>query len=82
MLKRGFAKHCPVCGQGHLFRQWVRMVDRAAPVAACDFQRVPGHWLGSWFLNICVAQTVVVLMLIVGVAIDLSRSAHGAPHDR
>jgi hypothetical protein len=29
---------------------------------------VPGHWLGSWFLNICVVQTVVVLVLLIGVA--------------
>jgi len=67
ILRRGFVKHCPVCGQGHLFRQWVRMVD-ACPRCGLRFRRVPGHWLGSWFLNICVAQTVVVLILIIGVA--------------
>jgi uncharacterized protein (DUF983 family) len=67
VLRRGFAKHCPVCGQGHLFRQWLRMVPEC-PRCGLHFQRVPGHWLGSWFLNVCVVQTVVVLTLIVGVA--------------
>jgi hypothetical protein len=31
------------------------------------FLRIPGQWLGSWFLNICLAQTVVVLILLLGV---------------
>ncbi len=32
------------------------------------FTRISGHWLGSWFLNVCVAQTAVVLILFIGVA--------------
>jgi hypothetical protein len=39
------------------------------PRCGLHFQRLPGHWLGSWFLNICLVQTVVVLILIVGVAV-------------
>ena len=31
--------------------------------------REPGQWLGSWFLNVVLAQTVVVLILIVGVGV-------------
>jgi hypothetical protein len=37
------------------------------PRCGLVFARVPGQWLGSWFLNICLAQTVVVLILILGV---------------
>ncbi len=33
------------------------------------FGRLPGHWLGSWFLNVCVVQAAVVLVLVVGVGI-------------
>jgi len=40
----------------------------ACPRCGLHFQRVPGHWLGSWFLNVCVVQTVVVMVLIIGVA--------------
>jgi hypothetical protein len=37
------------------------------PTCGLTFERVPGQWLGSWFLNVCLAQTVVVLILILGV---------------
>lgn len=67
LLRRGFTRHCPVCGQGHLFRHWVRMAP-ACPRCGLRFARIPGHWLGSWFLNICVVQFVVVLVLVIGVA--------------
>lgn len=67
-MRRGFLKHCPVCDQGHLFRQWVRMVE-VCPRCGLHFRRLPGHWLGSWFINICVTQTALVLVLIIGVAV-------------
>jgi uncharacterized protein (DUF983 family) len=67
MLKRAARKHCPVCNQGHLFRRWVAMADEC-PECGLRFRRAPGQWLGSWFLNICVAQVAVGLVLIVGVA--------------
>ena len=44
------------------------MVD-ACPRCGLVFRRVDGQWLGSWFLNICVAQAAVALALIIGVAI-------------
>jgi hypothetical protein len=44
------------------------MVDEC-PRCGLRFRRVEGQWLGSWFLNICVAQAAVALALIVGVAI-------------
>jgi uncharacterized protein (DUF983 family) len=68
MLRRGARKHCPVCNQGHLFRGWVAMAE-ACPHCGLLFRRAPGQWLGSWFLNICVAQMAVALVLIVGVAV-------------
>jgi hypothetical protein len=43
-------------------------MEVSCPRCGLVFGRVPGHWLGSWFLNICVAQTAVVLILILGVA--------------
>jgi uncharacterized protein (DUF983 family) len=67
MLRRAAARRCPVCGAGGLFRHWVRMVP-ACPCCGLRFRRVDGHWLGSWFLNVCVVQTVVVGVLVIGVA--------------
>lgn len=68
VLRRGLAKHCPVCGQGHLFRHWLWMLPEC-PRCGLRFRRVPGHWLGSWFLNVCLVQTVIVLILVIGVAV-------------
>lgn len=67
LLRRGIRRRCPVCGQGGLFRQWVRMAP-SCPRCGLVFGRISGHWLGSWFLNVCVVQTAVVLILIIGVA--------------
>ncbi len=44
------------------------MVD-VCPRCGLHFRRLPGHWLGSWFINICVTQTALVLVLIIGVAV-------------
>jgi len=68
MLRRGLSRRCPVCGHGRLFRRWVCMVD-ACPRCGLRFERSPGQWLGSWFLNIVLAQVAVVGVLIAGVAI-------------
>lgn len=68
LLRRGLRRRCPVCGGGGLFREWVRMVT-ACPTCGLIFGRIPGHWLGSWFLNVCAVQAVVLAVLIVGVGL-------------
>lgn len=68
LLKRGMLRRCPVCAQGRLFHRWVVMVP-ACPRCGLMFRREPGQWLGSWFLNVCVVQTVVILILAVGVGV-------------
>lgn len=68
LLRRGATKRCPVCGQGHLFRQWVRMAP-SCPRCGLGFARAPGQWLGSWFINVCVVQTVVIGVLAIGVGV-------------
>lgn len=35
------------------------------PRCGLRFQRVPGQWLGSWFINICLAQ-VLALGIVLG----------------
>ncbi|MCX7619990.1 MAG: DUF983 domain-containing protein [Acidimicrobiales bacterium] len=68
MLKRGITRRCAVCGQGRLFRCWLRMVP-ACPRCGFVFRRAPGQWLGSWFLSICFVQAVIVVVLIVAVGL-------------
>lgn len=40
----------------------------SCPGCGLVFRRSPGHWLGSWFLNVLVVQTVLVVGITVLVA--------------
>jgi uncharacterized protein (DUF983 family) len=64
VLKRGLRRRCPVCGQNKLFRHWVHMAERC-PRCGFIFRRIDGHWLGSWFINVCVSQAAVVVVVSV-----------------
>lgn len=66
LLKRGVRRRCPVCGGKKLFRRWVSMAADC-PTCGLHFQRVPGQWLGSWFLNICLAQILAIGIVLGGV---------------
>jgi len=68
LLRRGFRRRCAVCGEKKLFRRWVIMVERC-PRCGFTFERAPGQWLGSWFLNICLAQMLAIVIVIAGVVI-------------
>ena len=67
MVRRGLVKRCPVCGSGHLFRRWVDMAEDC-PRCGLHFHRSPGMWMGSWFINLCVDQAAIVIVLVVAVA--------------
>ncbi len=45
------------------------------PRCGLHFQRVPGQWLGSWFINICLAQ-------VLALGIVLGGSLASYPHPR
>lgn len=67
LLRRGALRRCPVCGQGGLFRRWFVM-EPACPGCGLVFRRAPGHWLGSWFLNVLLVQAVLVIGISAVVA--------------
>jgi uncharacterized protein (DUF983 family) len=68
MLRRGLLRRCPLCGQGHLFRGWLRMVDRCP---RCDllFERIEGHWLGAIAINTVLALITLLAVIVVGAAL-------------
>ena len=74
MLRRGLCKRCPICGQGKLFRRWVVMVDDC-PRCGLHFHRADGQWVGSWFVNIFVGETVVLAVFMVGVLTTFSEKS-------
>lgn len=65
MLRRGVVAACPVCGFRGVFHHWVRM-DEQCRSCGLVFKRADGHWLGSWFLNICASQIVVTVVVFIG----------------
>ena len=68
LLRRGALRRCAVCGTGRLFRAWFSMLP-ACPGCGLVFRRSPGHWLGSWFLNVLIVQSVLVVGISVLVAV-------------
>ena len=65
MLLRGCVKHCPVCGQGHLFVRYFRMIDRC-PRCGLRFERLEGHWTGDLGINTIVSFGTLLITLFVG----------------
>lgn len=55
LLRRGFAKQCPRCGGGHVFDSWFRMKERC-PTCGYLFEREPGFFIGSYFINFAIAE--------------------------
>jgi len=49
-ISRGVKLVCPRCGEGKLYRGFVRMYDHCS---VCDlkYERAPGYFLGSIYIN-------------------------------
>lgn len=58
-----------MCGGKGIFTRWVCMVEDC-PDCGFHFQRNEGHWQGSWFLNIVVAQAAMTAALLVIVGLS------------
>ena len=62
---RGFLKHCPVCGQGHLFTRWFTMKPRC-PRCGLTFNRIEGQWSGDVGVNTIVSFGALLIVLLGG----------------
>ena len=62
---RALRLRCPACGQGRLFRGWLRMND---PCPSCGrrFDRAPGYLLGSIYFNYGVTTLLVTAAYFAG----------------
>jgi uncharacterized protein (DUF983 family) len=69
MLARGLVQHCPLCGQGRLFRRWFTMVERC-PRCRLRFERIEGHWVGSLGMNTIVSFTVLFVVVVAGLVLS------------
>lgn len=65
LLGRGMIKRCPACGQGHLFRRWLTMVD-LCPRCGLRFERIEGHWIGAIGINTIVSFGAFLITTVIG----------------
>lgn len=70
MIARGLTRHCPVCGQGHLFRGWFSIRERC-PRCNLKLEQGEGAFLGSMALNYGIAGVVFFAFLAVWLMLTL-----------
>ena len=58
LLVRALALRCPLCGRGKLFRGWFSM-HKACPNCGLIFEREPGFFLGSIYINYGLTALIV-----------------------
>jgi uncharacterized protein (DUF983 family) len=70
MLLRGLVRHCPRCGSGHLFVNWLKMKPRCPRCGMC-FEREEGFFLGAFTVNFGVMLLSLALFIGIGIALTL-----------
>jgi len=71
-FSRGIRLKCPICNKGRLFDGFIRM-QKSCSVCAFHFERGPGYFLGSTYINYGVTTllttwTYVVLRFGLGIS--------------
>ncbi len=64
LLRRGLRRRCPVCGVGWLFCGWLKMPERCEH-CGFRFERGPGYWLGSIYVNYGLTALLVTISYFV-----------------
>src|SRR6478609_1283698 len=67
LMRRGFAKHCPRCGSGHLFQGWFRIREHC-PRCGMKFARGAGAFTGIYLLNFGVVLFLLWALMMVYIA--------------
>ena len=60
LLGRALRLKCPLCGRGRLFRSWLGM-HRECPHCGVKFEREPGFFLGSIYINYGLTSLIVAI---------------------
>ena len=61
LVARAIRLRCPACGLGKIFRGWFTMHD-ACPHCGRPFERGPGFFLGSIYVNYGVTAVLVIVI--------------------
>ena len=65
MVGRASIRRCCVCGSGHLFRRWTRMVARC-PRCGYLFEREDGQFIGAVGMNTVITFGLLLVVLVSG----------------
>ncbi len=63
LLRRAAGLRCPRCGGGKLFQGWFRMYERC-PNCKLKYERGPGYFLGSAYLNYGLTAVIITASYI------------------
>ncbi len=63
MLERGFLLHCPVCGQGKLFRGFFKMNERC-PICGLVYEREVGYFSSAMAINLIVSELLITAIVL------------------
>lgn len=63
LVRRGLRRRCPRCGGGDVFVHRYRLAERC-PSCGVRFLREPGFFLGAWFINFMVLETLHWLLVM------------------
>lgn len=63
LVRRGLARRCPRCGGDHIWVHRYRLVERC-PRCGVRFLREPGFFMGAWFINFMVLETLHWLLVM------------------
>jgi hypothetical protein len=72
LLGRSLRLRCPLCGMGKMFRRWILM-HPTCPHCGVSFEREPGFFLGSIYINYGLTT------LIVSIAYPVLLFGYGFP---
>lgn len=64
LVGRALRLCCPLCGQGKLFRTWFLMHEKC-PHCGVTFEREPGFFLGSIYINYGLTGLIAVIAALV-----------------
>jgi uncharacterized protein (DUF983 family) len=65
LVGRALKLRCPRCGKGRLFSRGFAM-NRCCPECGLLFDRAPGYYLGSTYINYGITAWVITVLFLVG----------------
>jgi uncharacterized protein (DUF983 family) len=64
LLRRAVKRQCPQCGSSGIFKNYLSIKDYC-PRCGYRFEREEGYFLGSYAINLLVAEFVTVALLVI-----------------